>query len=91
MKIAKIHVWHFQCFGSGNPDKDAAGETHPISVELDSDITALIGRNGSGKSALLAALLRLFGETRDARLVRLEDFFVPPLNLRRNVSFSSKR
>jgi putative ATP-dependent endonuclease of OLD family len=38
----------------------------------------LIGRNGSGKSALLCALLRLFGETRDERLVRAEDFFVAP-------------
>ncbi|MDW9788520.1 AAA family ATPase [Sinorhizobium meliloti] len=44
----------------------------------DPDITALIGRNGSGKSAALAALLRLFGETRDERLIRAEDFFVPP-------------
>jgi putative ATP-dependent endonuclease of OLD family len=78
MKIATIYLWHFRCFGSSNPEKDAAGEVHPISVGLDSDITALIGRNGSGKSALLAALLRLFGETRDERLVRAEDFFVAP-------------
>jgi putative ATP-dependent endonuclease of the OLD family len=78
MKIERLHLWHFRCFGSSNPVKDAAGDVHPVSVELASDITALIGRNGSGKSALLAGLLRLFGETRDERLVRAEDFFVAP-------------
>jgi len=78
MKVEYLHLWHFRCFGSSNPENDAAGEVHPISVGFDSDITALIGRNGSGKSALLAGLLRLFGETRDERLVRAEDFFVAP-------------
>src|SRR5437879_5099830 len=77
MKIAELHLWKFRCFGSST-DKDTAGEVHPVTVHLDTDITALIGRNGSGKSALLAGLQRLFGETRDERLVRAEDFFVAP-------------
>jgi putative ATP-dependent endonuclease of OLD family len=78
MKIAELHLWKFRCFGNSTPEKDAKGEVHPITVHFDTDITALIGRNGSGKSALLAALQRLFGETRDERLVRAEDFFVAP-------------
>jgi putative ATP-dependent endonuclease of the OLD family len=78
MKIAELYLWKFRCFGSSDPVKDAKGEVHPVTVQLDPDITALIGRNGSGKSALLAALQRLFGETRDERLVRADDFFVAP-------------
>ena len=78
MKIAELHLWKFRCFGSSNPEKDTAGEIHPVTVHLDTDITALIGRNGSGKSALLAGLQRLFGETRDERFLRAEDFFVAP-------------
>ena len=78
MKIAEIRLWKFRCFGTSNPEKDAAGEVHPVIIHLDTDITALIGRNGSGKSALLAGLQRLFGETRDERLVRADDFFVAP-------------
>jgi ABC-type branched-subunit amino acid transport system ATPase component len=31
-----------------------SGEIHPIGVRLDTPITALIGRNGSGKASTLA-------------------------------------
>ncbi|MDK1376766.1 MULTISPECIES: AAA family ATPase [unclassified Sinorhizobium] len=78
MKINEMKVWRFQCFGPTNVAADN-GETPKFqTLFFDSSITALIGRNGSGKSAALAALLRLFGETRDERLIRPEDFFVPP-------------
>jgi putative ATP-dependent endonuclease of the OLD family len=78
MKIVEIKMWRFRCFGSSDPATDGKPDAKPVSVSFDSEITALIGRNGSGKSALLEALQRLFGEIREERVVRPEDFFVPP-------------
>jgi superfamily I DNA/RNA helicase len=76
MKISEVRMWGFRCFRW----EDSWNEStpNPIAVSFDPEITALIGRNGSGKSALLEALQRLFGETREERTVRSEDFFVPP-------------
>jgi hypothetical protein len=37
MKIAELRLWHFRCFGSSSPKKDAEGEIHPISVGLEPD------------------------------------------------------
>jgi putative ATP-dependent endonuclease of the OLD family len=71
-------MWRFRCFGSSDLINDGKPNPKPVIVSFDSEITALIGRNGSGKSALLEALQRLFGETRDERTVQPEDFFVPP-------------
>ncbi len=67
MKIKSITLRNFRCFGDC-----------PVTVELDQDITALIGANGSGKTALLSALSRLFGPTQSSRTVRRSDFHVPP-------------
>ncbi|NTF35027.1 AAA family ATPase [Rhizobium skierniewicense] len=78
MEINKIKVWRFQCFGPTDVAADSGKTPQFQTLFLDSSITALIGRNGSGKSAALAAILRLFGETRDERLVQAGDFFVPP-------------
>lgn len=78
MKINEMKVWRFQCFGPSDAVADSDQTPKFQTLFFDPSITALIGRNGSGKSAALAALLRLFGETRDERLVRAEDFFVPP-------------
>ena len=47
-------------------------------MDLDQDITALIGANGSGKTALLSALSRLFGPTQSSRTIRHPDFHVLP-------------
>lgn len=77
MKINVLRLWRFQCFGPVDAAHDGEATPSYLSVPLDPGITAMIGRNGSGKSALLSALVRLFGETRDERLVRPDDFFVP--------------
>lgn len=73
-----MRVWRFQCFGPTDAASDSDASPKFQTLNFDPGITALIGRNGAGKSAALAALLRLFGETRDERLVRPDDFFVPP-------------
>lgn len=78
MKIVGLLMWRFRCFGSSDPAHDDGSTPKPIKVGLDPEITALIGRDGSGKSALLEALQRLFGETREERADRTEDFFIPP-------------
>jgi ABC-type cobalamin/Fe3+-siderophores transport system ATPase subunit len=64
-------VW---CFGSADPHRDGKPTPKPLKVTLDDEITALIGRNGAGKSALLVGLQRLFGDTREERTVRSEGF-----------------
>ena len=43
---------------------DGKPDPKPVRVLFDSEITTLIGRNGSGKSALLEALQRIFGDGR---------------------------
>ncbi len=78
MKIKSIKLWRFQCFGPRDAARDSDKTPTPLVMRLDDEITAMIGRNGSGKSALLAAFVRLFGETREERDVKPEDFFVPP-------------
>ena len=67
MKIASITLRNFRRFGDS-----------PTTVELAEDITALVGANGSGKTALLTALNRLFGTTQNMRTMRRSDFHLPP-------------
>ena len=66
MKIKSVTLRNFICFG----------ET-PITVELADDLTALVGANGSGKTAVLTALARLFGPTQSLRTIRHSDFHKP--------------
>ncbi len=68
MKIEKLILCGFQCFCSSQKEE----------VQFDSSITAFIGNNGSGKTALLAALQRLFGETRGDRTINPDDFHLAP-------------
>ena len=49
MRIESVTLSNSQSYGE-----------EPTTVQLD-DLTALIGTNGSGKTALLQALLRVFG------------------------------
>lgn len=78
MHIAKLKLWNFRSFASSAFDLEDLLGSCPIEIDLEAETNVFIGRNGAGKSALLQAVLRLFGETRDERSVKPTDFFVPP-------------
>lgn len=65
MKLQFVRNCGFQSFG-----------VEPEIVDL-SDLTFLIGPNGSGKTATLQALCRLFSFDPNQRRLRKSDFFVP--------------
>lgn len=66
MKISTLKVSNFRCFG---PDL--------VQIEF-GKFTSLIGANGAGKSAILHALLRLFGARKSERSLTRADFHIPP-------------
>ena len=66
MWIERVTLTNFRCFGPS-----------PVSIDLSLGLTAFIGGNGTGKTAVLQALSRLFGVTNDQRRVRRQDFHVP--------------
>lgn len=66
MFIERVVLDNFKCFGPGR-----------AVVRLDEGLTTFIGANGSGKTAVCEALLRLFGITGQERTVRVGDFHVP--------------
>ena len=66
MKIESVSLQNFRCFG---PEKTR--------IELESGVTAFVGGNGSGKTAVFQALARLFGLTEGQRRIRRHDFHVP--------------
>jgi putative ATP-dependent endonuclease of the OLD family len=65
MRLTKVVIKGFQSFGPT-----------PTTVELD-NYTFLIGPNGTGKTAVLQALSRLFGYNPEIRKVRPSDFHRP--------------
>lgn len=66
MLIQSLTLQNFRCFGA-----------EPTTVEL-TDLTALIGVNGSGKTAVLQLLSRLFGISQSERRLQRSDFHIPP-------------
>lgn len=66
MYVERVHLTNFRCFGREGTQ-----------VELDPQLCAFVGANGSGKTALMQALLRMFGVSADQRRVRRRDFHVP--------------
>lgn len=67
MHVESIVISGFRCFGPA-----------PALVQLSHGLTAVVGPNASGKTALLHALMRLFGVTRAQRTVVPTDFHIPP-------------
>ena len=65
MRITTLRLSNFQSFGP-----------NPTAVDLE-DLTYVLGPNGSGKTAVLQALSRLFSPLTTQRKIRLEDFHVP--------------
>lgn len=65
VKITRLRLSNFQSFGP-----------EPTVIDLD-DLTYVLGPNGSGKTAVLQALSRLFSPLAAQRKIRLEDFHVP--------------
>ncbi|MCB2078437.1 MAG: AAA family ATPase [Novosphingobium sp.] len=63
MLVETVTISGFRCFG---PD--------PLEIHIAPDITAVVGPNASGKTALLQALSKLFGVTRAERTVHRSDF-----------------
>ena len=67
MRLKKITLAGFRCFG-----------TEPAKCSLSGRLTALIGPNASGKTALLHGLSKLFGVSRTQRTLHRSDFHLPP-------------
>ncbi|MCT2587572.1 ATP-dependent nuclease [Actinophytocola gossypii] len=65
MRITTLRLSNFQSFGP-----------EPTAIDLD-DLTYVLGANGSGKTAVLEALSRLFSPLEVQRRIRLDDFHVP--------------
>ncbi|WP_339373508.1 MULTISPECIES: ATP-dependent nuclease [unclassified Vibrio] len=68
MYIESVSIKNFRSFGP---------EGQFISME--SDFTTLVGANGSGKTALMQALQRMFGISNEQRTIRRQDFHIPSL------------
>lgn len=66
LRIERVTLTNFRCFGPS-----------PVPIDLSPGLTAFIGGNGTGKTAVLQALSRLFGVTNEQRRVRRQDFHVP--------------
>lgn len=66
MKIESVSIRNFRCFGPRG-----------TKIKLEGCVTAFVGGNGSGKTAVFLALSRLFGVTSAQRTVRRQDFHLP--------------
>lgn len=66
MFIERLTLSNFRCFGPA-----------PHTIHLSQGLTAFVGANGCGKTAVMQALQRLFGVTGEQRRVRRQDFHVP--------------
>lgn len=66
MKLNKIRISGFQSFG-----------IEATEINLNENTTYLIGANGSGKTAVLQALCRLFAFDQSLRRIQASDFHVP--------------
>lgn len=66
MRLKNITIAGFRCFGP-----------QPVRFRLSNNLTAVVGANASGKTALLHALSKLFGVSRSQRALHRSDFHLP--------------
>lgn len=66
MRIASVRIAGFRSFG---PDAKR--------IDLAGNLTAIVGPNASGKTAMLQALQKVFGVTRAQRTLHRSDFHLP--------------
>jgi len=66
MQLESLVLTNFRCFGPT-----------PETVRFSSEVTTFVGTNGAGKTAVMLALLRMFGVAGDQRRLRRHDFHVP--------------
>lgn len=66
MFIESVTIQNFRSFG---PDAHR--------IELERDLSVFVGGNGCGKTAVMHALLRMFGLSQEQRRLRVQDFHVP--------------
>ena len=74
MRLSKIKLFNFRCFGE---------KEHIITID---DLTTFIGSNSTGKTAALAALNCMFSEFTSDRNIRRSDFYVPKNTLPENMT-----
>lgn len=65
MKIETLTIRNFRCFSAEG-----------VTIPFQSDLTAFVGNNGSGKTAVFQALSRLFGITALQRRIIKSDFHI---------------
>jgi putative ATP-dependent endonuclease of the OLD family len=65
LRIESVTISGFRCFGP-----------QPVRIDFAGDLTAVVGSNASGKTALLQALVKCFGVTRTERAIEPSDFHV---------------
>jgi len=65
--IETVTLAGFRCFGLA-----------PITIDITPEITAVVGPNAAGKTALLHALAKLFGVSRAQRTILKSDFHLGP-------------
>ncbi|EMM5415966.1 AAA family ATPase [Citrobacter amalonaticus] len=66
MKIENIRIQNFRCFGH-----------EIIELNFEEVLTVFVGGNGSGKTAVLQAVSRLFGTSSAQRSIQCRDFHIP--------------
>jgi putative ATP-dependent endonuclease of OLD family len=67
MKLSAITLSNFRCFGP-----------EPQTIPIKNGLAALLGANGAGKSATLAAISKVFGLRSADRALERSDFHLPP-------------
>lgn len=66
MIIEKIRLQNFRCFGH-----------EVVELSFKEGVTVLVGGNGSGKTAVMQAVSRLFGTSPTQRSIQRRDFHIP--------------